>query len=149
MLQIIIDLKDRQKYPALKMALGVQTSVISSAKVCNHGNYKGANSCDRAELCVFYPSILSIVHLVTRSSFRSFVRPSIRPSVCLSVGSSVRPSVHPSIYTYIHTFTHLPTYSFVHLFLRLFISFLFFGHFDCNSRLCLFLSLSQASSFLV
>ena len=43
MLQIIIDWKDRQKYRALKMALGVQTSVISPAKVCNHCNYKAAN----------------------------------------------------------------------------------------------------------
>ena len=116
MLQIIIDLRDRQRYPALKMALGVQTSVISSAKVCNHCNYKGANSCDRAEPCVFYPFILSIVHSVARLSYRSFVRPSIHPSVSLSVRSSVLPSVRPSIHQYIHTFTHLPTHSFVHFF---------------------------------
>ena len=123
MLQIIIDLRDRQRYPALKMALGVQTSVISSAKVCNHCNYKGANSCDRAEPCVFYPFILSIVHSVTRSSFRSFVRPSILPSLCLSVHPSFRPSIHPSIDTYIHSFTHSVIRPF---FLHLFISLIIF-----------------------
>ena len=111
MLQIIIDLRDHQRYPALKMALGVQTSVISSAKVCNHCNYKGANSCDRAEPCVFYPFILSIVHSVTRSSFRSFVRPSIRPSLCLSVHPSFRPSVHPSINRYIHSLIYPVSHS--------------------------------------
>ena len=147
MLQIIIDLKDRQKYPAVKMALGVQTSVISSAKVCNHCNYKGSNSCDRAELCVFIPLFFQTF---TRShvhpSVRSSVHPSVRPSVCLSVHLSVRPSIHPP---YIHTFTHLPTHSFIHFFYVCLLVYFFFGHFDCNSRLCLFLSLSQASSFLV
>ena len=143
-MQIIIDLKDRQKYPALKMALGVKTSVKSSAKVCNHCNYKGANSCDRAEPCVFYPFISSSVHWVTRSSFRSFVRPSVHPSVLLSVRSSVRPSVQRSI----HTFTHLPTHSFIICFcVCLFVYFFLFGHFDCHSCFCLFLSLFQSSFF--
>ena len=93
--------------------------------------HQTANSCYRAERCVFYLFISSIVHSIIRSS--------IRASVCLSV----RPSIHPSI----HTRAHLVTHSFVHLFLRTRVYLFFLGQFDYRSRLCLFLSLSQASLF--
>ena len=111
MLQIIIDLKDRQKYPAWKMALGVPTSAMWSAKVWNHYNYKAANSsnsCYHAQPYVSYPFIRSIVHSVIHSSTRS--------------------SSHSFTHSLIHA--SIPVFEFVHLFTYLFI----FGHLDYWSR---------------
>ena len=88
------------------MVLGVQTSVIWSAKVWNHYNYKAANSSNSSDHA-------SHVFL----SLQSFTR-------------SVHPSVHPH-----HSLTHsfIRPFLFLCLFICLLI-YSFLGHLDCRSR---------------
>ena len=74
---------------------------------------------------------------------RSLGHPIIHPCVRLSVRPSIYPSIHPSI----HSLTFSLIHSSICFCVCSCVYFFVFGQFDYCSRLCLFLSLSQASFF--